>query len=282
VSHHPPVSCAHAESDLWEYDITSAPKTMFWGNSVEVRNINDTRIRLKRTGEEFSLSSPDLAVYNIVLRNMWIDVYGRMVVQNTCTGHSCVLEYSPCGWFGSKQFEVHGHVRDDAGRPKLVVQGRWNDHLRFAPCGADGKKEVDAAETQMYQCAPKPRNHPYAFTAFARDALCSWDSTRHGLLLRSDSRLRPDRHALQNGDSSSAQSEKYVVECRQRNERTRLVNAGDTWTPRWFHASKEPTSGDFTVYAFSGKWPARGALSTEAYSGNESLDRCKELYHPWR
>ena len=36
VSHHPPVGAGHGETELWTYDIVSAPKTKFLGNSVEV------------------------------------------------------------------------------------------------------------------------------------------------------------------------------------------------------------------------------------------------------
>lgn len=36
VSHHPPIGAGHGESDLWSYDLVSAPKTKFLGNSVEV------------------------------------------------------------------------------------------------------------------------------------------------------------------------------------------------------------------------------------------------------
>ena len=36
VSHHPPMSAAHAENEHFTYDITSKLKTKFLGNSVEV------------------------------------------------------------------------------------------------------------------------------------------------------------------------------------------------------------------------------------------------------
>jgi hypothetical protein len=36
VSHHPPIGAGHGETELWTYDLVSAPKTKFLGNSVEV------------------------------------------------------------------------------------------------------------------------------------------------------------------------------------------------------------------------------------------------------
>ena len=36
VSHHPPIGAGHGETELWSYDLVSAPKTKFLGNSVEI------------------------------------------------------------------------------------------------------------------------------------------------------------------------------------------------------------------------------------------------------
>ena len=41
MSHHPPIGAGHAESELWAYDLVSAPKTKFLGNSVEVYPIGE-------------------------------------------------------------------------------------------------------------------------------------------------------------------------------------------------------------------------------------------------
>ena len=47
VSHHPPISAAHAENDKWVYDIVSAPSTKFMGNSVEIYPVG---VHLKSSG----------------------------------------------------------------------------------------------------------------------------------------------------------------------------------------------------------------------------------------
>jgi len=36
VSHHPPISTAHAENEHFTYDITSKVKTRFMGNSLDI------------------------------------------------------------------------------------------------------------------------------------------------------------------------------------------------------------------------------------------------------
>lgn len=36
VSHHPPMSAAHAENEHFIYDVTSKVKTKFLGNSIDI------------------------------------------------------------------------------------------------------------------------------------------------------------------------------------------------------------------------------------------------------
>ena len=134
VSHHPPVGAGHGEGELWAYDLVSAPKTKFLGNSVEVYPIGRTRIRLKPTGEVFSLVPPTSKAHNVILGSTWIDTYGDYTLVNATTGarapprggggggvrlaRSALLTpqsnagakaymyYQPCGWFGSGRYEV--------------------------------------------------------------------------------------------------------------------------------------------------------------------------------
>ena len=58
VSHHPPIGAGHADTEKWTYDITSAVKTKFMGNWVDVFPIGRTRIHLKRTNETFNIVPP--------------------------------------------------------------------------------------------------------------------------------------------------------------------------------------------------------------------------------
>ncbi|KAL8196002.1 hypothetical protein R6Q57_025002 [Mikania cordata] len=50
VSHHPPISAAHAENEHFVYDMTSKVKTKFLGNSLDVYPLGRTRLKLKKDG----------------------------------------------------------------------------------------------------------------------------------------------------------------------------------------------------------------------------------------
>lgn len=54
------------------------------------------------------------------------------------------------------------------------------------------------------------------------------------LLPSTDSRLRPDRRALEKGDMSTAGCAKSRVEDRQRGDKKTRVSKGEEWTPRFF------------------------------------------------
>ena len=55
MCHHPPIGAGHAETPKWTYDITSAVKTKFMGNWVDIYPLGRTRIVLKRLGEVRSI-----------------------------------------------------------------------------------------------------------------------------------------------------------------------------------------------------------------------------------
>lgn len=75
-----------------------------------------TRISLKRTQEVFSHVPPQAKVHNLVLGKTWVDSYGQFLVTNTATGDRVELDFKPCGWFGSGQYEFDGFVLDAAVR----------------------------------------------------------------------------------------------------------------------------------------------------------------------
>ena len=101
VSHHPPIGAAHAENAHFTYDIVSAPKTKFLGNSADIYPygleallkriscylvVGRSHIKLKKSGEVFSIIPPTSRVCNLIIGRTWIDTFGKMSVINITTG----------------------------------------------------------------------------------------------------------------------------------------------------------------------------------------------------
>uniref|UniRef100_A0A7N0TCW3 Oxysterol-binding protein n=2 Tax=Kalanchoe fedtschenkoi TaxID=63787 RepID=A0A7N0TCW3_KALFE len=255
VSHHPPVSVAHAENQHFIYDLTSKLKTKFLGNSLDVYPVGRTRVTLKRDGVVLELVPPLSKVNNLIFGRTWVDVPGEMVMTNLTTGDKAVLYFQPCGWFGAGRHEVDGYVYNAAEEPKILMTGKWTESMSYQPCDLEGEPLPGTEMKQSWQLADIPENDKFQYTHFAHK-LNSF-STAPRKLLASDARLRPDRYALEKGEMSKAGAEKTILEERQRAEkRTREAN-GDKFVPRWFQLTEEVTStpwGDLEVYEFNGKY----------------------------
>lgn len=230
VSHHPPIGAGHGESDLWTYDLVAAPKTKFLGNSVEVYPIGRTRIKLKTTGEVFSLVPPTSKANNVIIGSTWIDTYGDYTLLNVNTGAKVYMYFTPCGWFGSGRYEISGHVKKEDGTPVYVLEGKWNEYLTATKCDEEGNPLPDAEPLELWRCDPKPEDDPYGFTNFA-NKLNNCEGINP---LPSDSRRRPDRAQLELGNSGDAAVAKYNLEEMQRAERKEREARGAEWQPRWY------------------------------------------------
>lgn len=280
VSHHPPVGAAHAENDHFEYDLVSAPTTRFLGNRIEIFPNGRTRIKLKRSGDVFTLTPPNSMVNNIVIGRTWVDTFGQMSIHGT-NGTKVLLDFTPCGWFSYGRFEFSGYVYDKDGVKKLKLSGNRVSFVDMVACDGEGAPLADAAVTRLWSCKPKPEGDYYSFTHFAH-ALNSSEGIRTPLA--SDSRRRPDRAALADGNSTLAGSEKYRLEELQRAEKKERERRGDVWTPRWFdHVAApallpgEPGTDKVPFWQYNGKY---GQLP--AASAGDKADIHAKGFNPWQ
>lgn len=282
VSHHPPIGAGHGETELWAYDLVSAPKTKFLGNSVEVYPIGRTRIRLKTTGEVFSLVPPTSKANNVILGKTWIDTYGDYTLLNSTTGAKAYMFFQPCGWFGAGRYEISGTISKEDGTPVYKLEGKWNSHLDAVKCDAEGEPLPGEEPLRLWTCTEKPADDPYGFTHFAHKLNSCADGINP---LPSDSRRRPDRALLEGGNSSDAAVAKYNLEEMQRAERKEREKRGDSWQPRWFRplpADAEVLPGEYSneecpQYEFTGEY-----LKLEARPPSKSEDEvCGTGFAPW-
>ncbi|KAK9806522.1 hypothetical protein WJX73_006646 [Symbiochloris irregularis] len=281
VSHHPPVSAGHAENSHWVYDIVSAPTTRFLGNSVEIFPVGRSRIKLRKTGEEFSLVPPNSKAHNVIMGRTWVDCYGNFTLLNVTTGARVQLYFTPCGWFSSGRYEVSGHVISAEGKKVLALDGAWNSHLDMARCDEEGDPLPDAHTTRLWNCEPKPAGDKYGFTHFAIES-----NNGKGLKpLPSDSRRRADRKALQDGETGVAATEKVKVEEAQRQEKKERQRRGEEWQPRWFRPASDATvhPGEATpeqcpMFDFTGSYLTSHPLS----SAPPSDDCAGKGFFPWQ
>ncbi|CAH9074895.1 unnamed protein product [Cuscuta europaea] len=282
VSHHPPMSAGHAENEHFTYDVTSKLKTKFLGNSLDIYPLGRTRLTLKRDGVVLDLVPPLTKVNNLIFGRTWVDNPGEMIMTNLTTGDKAVLYFQPCGWFGAGRYEVDGYVYNASEEPKILMTGKWNESMSYQPCDMEGEPLPGTELKEVWRLSPVPEKDKFQYTHFAHK-INSFD-TAPKKLLASDSRLRPDRAALEKGDLSKSGSEKSSLEERQRAEKGTREAKGHQFTPRWFDITDEinPTPwGDMEVYQFNGKYTEHRA-AVEASNSVDVEDVASVEFNPWQ
>ncbi|XP_047342190.1 oxysterol-binding protein-related protein 3C-like [Impatiens glandulifera] len=283
VSHHPPISAAHAENDHFVYDITSKVKTKFLGNSIDIYPLGRTRVVFKRDGVVLELVPPPSKVNNLIFGRTWVDSPGEMILTNTTTGDKVVLYFQPCGWFGAGRYEVDGYVYNAQEEPKILLTGKWSESISYQLCDLDGEPLAGTEMKEVWKLAEPPVNDKFQYTHFAHK-INSFD-TAPKKLLASDSRLRPDRYALEKGDLSKAGSEKSRLEERQRAEKKRRELSGDQFVPKWFDPLNETAVtpwGDLELYGYNGKYDEHRAAIDKSDSVEEIIDINSIEFDPWQ
>ncbi|CAG8535573.1 1697_t:CDS:10, partial [Acaulospora colombiana] len=229
--------------------------------------------------EHYSWKKVTTCVNNLIVGSPWIDHYGDMVILNHLTGDKCVLTFKARGWRGKDAFEIRGYIKDHNDKEIWEIAGRWNERLVARRSNANllsiqeddlgsDRAALNATSTSENGVLPSPsplsstqtnrrpiyllwkRNplpeEPLLFnlTPFAvtlndlPDSLANW-------IAPTDSRLRPDQRALENGLYDLANSEKMRLEEKQREKRkNRDQDLRRNHAARWFRRAIEPDTGE--------------------------------------
>ena len=106
MSHHPPVTAIHAESDSYIYSCDTDAKINFNGTYVKALPLGPQIIRLKKSGDVYSIIRPSTFINNILFGTMYLEQVGIMKVENVKTGIICNLEFKAEGWGGRNKHDV--------------------------------------------------------------------------------------------------------------------------------------------------------------------------------
>uniref|UniRef100_A0A3Q1AWV3 Oxysterol-binding protein n=1 Tax=Amphiprion ocellaris TaxID=80972 RepID=A0A3Q1AWV3_AMPOC len=284
VSHHPPVSAFHAEGFKEDFVFHGSiyPKLKFWGKSIEAEPKGIITLELPKYNEAYTWTNPTCCVHNIIVGQLWIEQYGNVEVINHRTGERCSMTFKPCGLFGKELHKVEGYILDKSKKKLCAIYGKWTEclytvdpatfdaHKKSDKKNADEKKgnkqsSVDEEPEEMpppdaetvqvipgseliWKITPRPDNSAkfYAFSTFAMQ-LNELEKSMEGVIPLTDSRLRPDIRAMENGDIDVASAEKKRLEEKQRTARKNRTKSTEDWKtrnpplgPRWFQQGPNP------------------------------------------
>ncbi|CAK7271599.1 hypothetical protein SEPCBS119000_004689 [Sporothrix epigloea] len=298
VSHHPPVGAAWAESPHWTYYGESAVKSKFYGKSFDINPLGTwfLKLRPKHGGKEdfFTWKKVTSSVIGIITGNPTVDNYGMMEIKNWTTGEIAYVDFKPRGWTAASAYVISGKIVDASGHVRVSLGGRWNSKMyaRMTPgyqtaVTVDGSGQVTGGASDVvstgqvdpsrvfliWQANERPKGIPFNLTPFVltfndiNDQLRPW-------IAPTDSRLRPDQRAMEEGQYDFAATEKNRLETEQRARRRDRETLGEEFVPAWFEKAKCPITGE-AYWQFNGKyWDMReraGQGDASVWDGLEPL-----------
>ena len=289
VSHHPPVGAAYAESPKWDYYGESSVKSKFYGKSFDFNPLGTWFLHLRTPdgGEElYTWKKVTSSVVGIITGNPVVDNYGPMEVKNWTTNEVCYLEFKAKGWKASSAYQVTGKIVDNKGMTRWSIGGRWNDKIYArltpgyeAPLDAlsSGVSKAGANDKAflVWEASPRPTGIPFNLTPFVVTVNAIPDRLKP-FLAPTDSRLRPDQRAMEDGEYDFAATEKNRVEEKQRAKRRDREAKGDEFVPRWFTKAKHPVTGE-EYWLFNHEyWPVRDQVVDGTRTWEE--ERLEEIW----
>ncbi|KAK2893248.1 oxysterol-binding protein-related protein 7-like isoform X1 [Channa argus] len=243
VSHHPPISACHAESENFTFWQDQRWKNKFWGKSVEIISSGPVNVALPRYGDHYEWNKAVTCIHNVLSQQRWLEHYGEVVIRNTksdvCT---CKITFVKSRYWSSdsSKNEVQGVVLDQAGEVVHRFGGLWHEGIF-----------CDTMPTP--KCIWKPNVQPddhfqfYGFSRYARE-LNELTPELKAVLPPTDTRFRPDQRLLEEGKVAEADKKKDEVEEKQRDRRKEMAKRGEEHVPRFFRKAEDEAGREVWLY----------------------------------
>eukprot|EP00128_Syssomonas_multiformis_P012565 Colp12_sorted_trinity150504_noHs@28951 len=246
VSHHPPVTAMHCESEKWIFWQDYKLDSKFRGQYLKVTPQGVLHLKLKTTGEHYTWKKPETTIHNIILGSLWIDHEGERFVYNHNTGDRCRLKFTPYSE-SYEYFRMEGSAYDKDDVERYRLGGRWDDGM-YAKKVVNGQEA--GPEIPMWKLHPRPSDSAayYGMTSFTM----MLNERVPGMIYPlTDCRFRPDQRFMEEGLIDEAADEKLRLEEKQRTARSVRQETGEVYHPRWFIEAHDPDS-DTTSWVYRG------------------------------
>lgn len=210
VSHKPQTFAFHVDHKDWECSYTLTPVQKFWGKSVELNNEGNIELKCKATGEYFEWSQPTTMLKNLIAGERYVEPANEFEVISSKSG-KVTVSFEKSGMFGGRSEGVTATLtpKDKNQHSYKIIEGKWTEQLK----DVKNKKVIWKAGELV-----KNSKEKYGYTKFASN-LNDITVIEKGHLPPTDSRLRPDVRAYENGNNAEAETLKLKLEKDQRERR---------------------------------------------------------------
>jgi hypothetical protein len=229
ISHRPVRMACQAEAEDWTFLQAPLPVQKFWGKSAELNTEGRARVILHTVGETYSWTLATSFLRNVIAGEKYVEPVSTMTIINEGTGVKAIATFKAGGMFAGRSEEVTVQIVDGGGQQlPQGLGGKWTSHLNVSENSHDTGKTLWKVGPLVDDAAKR-----YGFTTFAA-TLNQITTVEEGHIPSTDSRLRPDQRALEDGDVDKAEALKARLEERQRGRRRVMEEHGEEWTPKWF------------------------------------------------
>lgn len=252
VCHHPPVTAYYMDSPHFEQFACQANTAKFNGRYVIIAPKNHNFINLKLpdgTVENIYWNVPQTAIHNIIIGKMYIDIRGKTVIKNHNTGDVCEMEWKERGWNGKNAHVVEGIVKNKYGEPRYKMSSVFTEYAKIQDLTDPNAKEeiVYTLRERPDKCA---ENYNFGLFTLQLNYITPELKAR---IPHTDSRLRPDQRAYENGESQLAAKLKDKLEVAQRARRKIHEQNGTDHIPAYFELADHHITGE-RYWKFNGKY----------------------------
>eukprot|EP00347_Sterkiella_histriomuscorum_P000861 403374240 len=252
VCHHPPINAFHCENSFYEVFSQASTSMRFNGRSVLFAPKDRVYIKLKLkdgSQELYSVNLPATSVHNLIIGKIYVDVAGKSQVINHTTQETCDIELKEKGWSGKNANALVGIVKTSSGKPSFRIEGRYTQSLSIVDLSVK-----DAQPQEVWKITPKPEKSDwmYQYGHFTLQLNYLNDALQEKLP-PTDSRLRPDQRALENGETELAIKEKHRLEEAQRARRRQMDKDKFHYEPFYFEKKLIEATGE-TIFQINGKY----------------------------
>jgi hypothetical protein len=201
--------------------------------------------------ETYSWQKPSSFMRNLIAGNRYLEHVGPMSITST-TGFRCDLDFKEGGFWGSTLNHVAGTIITPDSKTVSKIEGTWHEGI---------SQHLDSKGSHL-KVLWRPHPFPpfadqyYGFTAFTI-TLNELTPDLVGVLPPTDSRLRPDQRAMEEGRIDDADQLKLQLEEGQRARKRARDAAGEEWTPQWFEQDANGEwkyKGGYWEMRNTGKW----------------------------
>uniref|UniRef100_M4ASR9 Oxysterol-binding protein n=1 Tax=Xiphophorus maculatus TaxID=8083 RepID=M4ASR9_XIPMA len=243
VSHHPPISACHAESENFTFWQDQRWKNKFWGKSVEIISSGLVNVTLPKYGDHYEWNKAVTCIHNVLSQQRWLEHYGEVVIRNTKSDEcTCKMTFVKSRYWSSESSknEIQGVVLDRAGEVVHRFGGFWHEGI-FC--------DTMATPTCIWKPNVQPDDHfqYYGFSRYARE-LNEMTADLEVLLPPTDARFRPDQKLLEEGKVAEADKKKDQVEEKQRERRKEMAKRGEEHIPRFFRNVLDEAGREVWLY----------------------------------